>query len=234
VAAIVIVVFLNQYRDNVKNGGVPTTVLVAGKLIEKGASGETIGAEGLFKPSELPRDQVKSGALTDASTLRGKVAVADILPGAQLTAADFKAAGSGIITKLAADQRAITLSLDNAHGMVGSVRTGDHVDVIVGFMVDNALGRQRPLTRTLMQNVLVLNAPTESASRGGLASGGGNQAKPVTLRISRQDAPKLAFAADNGKVWLALRPQNGEPVESPSPITVESLLFGSKPVRSGR
>lgn len=231
-AGLIIMVFLNQYRDNVNKDGVPTPVLVAGKLIEQGASGDTIGAAGLFKAEDVPRDQLKTGALTDAATLRGKVAVDDILPGQQLTAADFRPAGRGVVTKLGPDQRAIKIALDNAHGLIGTVRKGDHVDVLSGFLVDSATGRQQPVLRTLMQNLLVLDAPAEVKSGG--VGGGSSKAKEVTLRVTDKQAPKLAFAADNGKLWLLLRPQNGRDAEAQSIVTLQQLLLGSKSVRSGR
>lgn len=231
-AGLIIMVFLNQYRDNVNKDGVPTPVLVAGKLIEQGASGDTIGAAGLFKAEDVPRDQLKTGALTDAATLRGKVAVEDILPGQQLTAADFRPAGRGVVTKLGPDQRAIKIALDNAHGLIGTVRKGDHVDVLSGFLVDSATGRQQPVLRTLMQNLLVLDAPAEVKSGG--VGGGSSKAKEVTLRVTDKQAPKLAFAADNGKLWLLLRPQNGRDAETQSIVTLQQLLLGSKSVRSGR
>ena len=230
-AGLIIMVFLNQYRDNVNKDGVPTPVLIADKLIEQGASGDTIGAAGLFKADEVPRDQLKEGAVTDAATLRGKVAVADILPGQQLTAADFKSAGRGAVTKLAPDQRAMKIALDGAHGLIGTVAKGDHVDVLSGFLVDTGVGRQRPMLRTLMQNLLVLDAP--AATDGGKSSGS-SKPKEVTLRVTDKQAPKLAFAADNGKVWLVLRPQNGRDAETQSVVTLEQLLLGTKSVRSGR
>ena len=232
-AGLIIMVFLNQYRDNVNKDGVPTPVLIAGKLIEQGASGDTIGAAGLFKADEVPRDQLKTGAVTDAATLRGKVAVDDILPGQQLTVADFKPAGRGIVTKLGPDQRAIKIALDNAHGLIGTVRKGDRVDVLSGFLVDSATGRQQPILRTLMQNLLVLDAPAE-VKAGGVGGGGSAKAKEVTLRVTDKQAPKLAFAADNGKLWLLLRPQNGRDAETQSMVTLQQLLLGAKPVRSGR
>ncbi|MDP8909422.1 MAG: Flp pilus assembly protein CpaB [Chloroflexota bacterium] len=233
-AGLIIMVFLNQYRDNVNKDGVPTPVLVAGKLIEQGASGDTIGAAGLFKAEEVPRDQLKTGAVTDAATLRGKVAIQDILPGQQLTAADFRPAGRGVVTKLGPDQRAMKIALDNAHGLIGTVRKGDHVDVLSGFLVDSATGRQQPILRTLMQNLLVLDAPPAEVKAGGSVGGGSGKAKEITLRVTDKQAPKLAFAADNGKLWLLLRPQNGRDAEAQSIVTLQQLLLGSKSVRSGR
>ena len=233
-AGLIIMVFLNQYRDSVNKDGVPTPVLIAEKLIEQGASGDTIGAARLFKAEDVPRDQLKAGAVTDAATLRGKVAVDDILPGQQLTVADFKPAGRGVVTKLGPDQRAIKIALDNAHGLIGTVARGDHVDVLSGFVVDSAAARQRPVLRTLMQNLLVLEAPVKVESGGGATGGGSGNAKEVTLRVTDKQAPKLAFAADNGKLWLVLRPQNGRDAETQSLVTLESMLLGTKSVRSGR
>ena len=232
-AGLIIMVFLNQYRDNVNKDGIPTPVLVADKIIEQGASGDTIGAAGLFKADEVPRDQLKPGAVTDAATLRGKIAVADILPGQQLTAADFKPSGRGAVTKLGPDQRAMKIPLDNAHGMIGIIAKGDHVDVLSGFLVDTGTGRQRPMLRTLMQNLLVLDAPVVEQKTSGV-SGGPSKIKEVTLRVTDKQAPKLAFAADNGKVWLLLRPQNGRDAETQSLVTLEQLLLAGKSVRSGR
>ncbi len=228
IAGILIVLFLQQYRDSVNSDGVPTPVLVAQQLIEKGASGDSVGAAGLFKSSDVPRDQLKKGALTDAAALRGKVAVGDILPGQQLTATDFKSAGHGLVTKLAADQRAITVSLDAAHGLVGNLRAGDHVDVLSGFLLDSSTGRERPVVRVLMQDVLVLDVPPKPARQ----TGGNNQSSEITLRVAVESAPKIAFAADNGKLWIVLRPQNGKKLDKATLITLASLLADAKPVRA--
>ncbi len=230
-AGLIIMVFLNQYRDNVNKDGVPTPVLVASQLIAQGASGDTISAEGLFKADDVPRDQLKPGAVTDAETLRGKIAREDILPGQQLTAADFKPAGQSVVTKLGADERGMKISLDAAHGLIGEIRRGDRVDVLSGFLVDSTIGRPRPILRTLMQNVLVLAAPTETVKAG--VSGNSNKPKEVTLRVNVKQAPKLAFASDNGKVWLLLRPQNGEDAATQSLVTLESLLLNEKSIRIG-
>ena len=83
-----------------------------------------------------------------------------------------------------------------------------------------------------MQNVLVLGAPTEDKAGRGVG-GGSNKVEEVTLRVDVKQAPKLAFAADNGKVWLILRPQNGKDSETQSLVTLESLLLSEKSIRAG-
>ncbi len=229
IAGLLIVFFLSQYRDGVNKEGVPTPVLVADELIEQGASGDAAGAQGLFERTEVPRDQVKAGAVSDPAALRGEVAVRELLPGQQLTDADFRPAGSGVVTKLAADQRAITVSLDSAHSLSGNLRAGDHVDILSGFEIDSA-GGNRPVLRMLMQDVRVLAVPKKAAGGGGVG-GGANETADITLRVGVSAAPKLAFAADNGKIWLVLRPQDGEKLDRSSLITLQSLLVGTKPVK---
>src|SRR5574338_904789 len=88
-AAIALLVYLNQYRDSVKSGVQPMQVLVAKSLIQKGTPGDVVGSTKLFQVASIPRDQVKSGAFVDPQTLTGKVASHDIFPGQQLTSADF-------------------------------------------------------------------------------------------------------------------------------------------------
>jgi Flp pilus assembly protein CpaB len=229
ISGLVIVFFLQQYRQNVDKGGVPTPVLVAKQLIEQGASGDSVGAKSLFETTNVPRDQLKDGAVTDPAALRGRVAAIDILPGQQLTAKDFKAEGRGIVTKLASDQRAMTVSLDMAHGLIGKVGRGDHVDVLSGFIVDSEAGRNHPVLRMLMQDVLVLDVPKKEG--GGAVGGGANETSEVTLRVPTGAAPRLAFAADNGKVWLALRPQNGSELDRTTLVTLESMLADADPVK---
>lgn len=233
IAGLLIVFFLQQYRSSVNEDGVPTPVVVAEQPIEQGASGDTVGAQGRFKVTKIPRDQLKPGAVTDAATLRGKVAVADILPGQQLTAADFRAAGRGIVTKLGADERAITIALDSSHGLAGKIRAGDHVDVLSGFVIDSNVGRQRPVLQVLMQDVLVLDVPLRAKGPDADAdTGGTNEISEVTLRVSARSAPKLAFAADNGKLRLVLRPQNGARLDRSSLVSVASLLAEARPVKA--
>jgi Flp pilus assembly protein CpaB len=234
VAGLVIVFFLNQYRDGVNNDGVPTPVVVATQLIEKGASGDVAGSQSQFKTTEVPRDQLKAGAVTDPATLKGKVAVAQIVPGQQITETDFRAAGNGVITQLDPKERAITIAIDSAHGSLGNVAVGDHVDVLAGFVLDSGAGAQRAVMRIIMQDVTVLGVP--AAPEGGPIGGGGNAqgAQGVTLQVKSNAVAKLAFASDNGKIWLALRPQNGESQIRTPLVGFASLLTDTKPVKVAR
>jgi Flp pilus assembly protein CpaB len=226
-AAFLLLLYLNQYRSSVSADSEPVTVLVARTLIEKGMPGDVVGLNKLFQSDEAPKSQVKDGAITDPSTLRGRVAVEDIYPGQQLTVADFAGTTDAIGAKLAGKHRAIAVPLDAARGLVGRVEPGDRVDVLAGFNVlgNSAGGQGRPVVKVMMQNALVLDAPAETAA--GLAAA---QTANVVLRVSRDQATEIAWAVDNGKIWLVLRPRAGAPPTRPGVATAESVLTGVKPV----
>jgi pilus assembly protein CpaB len=229
VAAAILLIAMNRYRHNVNTSGNQETVLVAGGLIQKGTSGDAIAAEQLFKPTSVAVKQASSGAIADTAQLHGKVATADIYPGQQLTASDFVAKG-GLASELAPSQRAITVSLDQSHGMVGEIHSGDHVDVYAGVSIEPKGGRSEPTLRLLMTNIKVLQ--TGSGSSKGIG-GGQNSTSGVTLAVSDTQAGALAYASDNGQVWLVLRPADATSSTSSAAITAQSLLLGSKPIAAG-
>jgi Flp pilus assembly protein CpaB len=226
-AAATLVAFMHSYKRTVDRNADPVTVLVAKGPLPKGSSGDVMAKKGLFHATGLKRDQVKDGAITDPSSLQGMVTAHPIVRGQQLTTADFTKPTDPVMSKLGDDQRAVTLPLDTAHGMIGDIHAGDRVDVFAGFQVqpDNA-GRPRPVLRVLLQDVEVLKAPP-AGKTGGLS---GQQNQYVVLRVSDKDAPQLAFSSDNGKVWIALRPQAGAKQDKPSLVTLDRLLLGMDPI----
>ncbi len=226
--------YLSRYRASVESSSEPVPVLVAKSLIEKGTPGNVVGSEELFETATVPKDEVKDGAIADPATLRGRVAADDVYPGQQLSVGDFAATTPDAIgAKLAEDQRAIAVPLDAAHGMLGNVEAGDHVDVLAGFNVRRVdargvpvdQGEARPLLRVIMEDVVVLEAPTEEGS-----AAGGSKTSAVALRVDDRQAAELAFAADNGKVWIVLRPRTGGQPSTRHLVSLESLLLGVKPV----
>jgi Flp pilus assembly protein CpaB len=228
---------MNQYRSSVDDSSELVGILIAKSLIPKGMSGDLIGSQELFQPSTAPKGQVKDGALSDPASLRGRVALDDIYPGQQLTTADFSSTTTdAVASKITADQRAVAVPLDEAHGLIGHVRAGDRVDIFGGFNVVrvdrrgvpiSSSGAARPVLKLLMENVYVLAVPADAG--GGFGGGAGKEAN-VILRLTDEQAAQLAFASDNGKVWFSLRPQSGASPSTPSFVTLETLLLGVRPV----
>jgi Flp pilus assembly protein CpaB len=232
-AGAMILVYVERYRASVKSDGVPVTVLVAKQAIGKGTAGSVIASKGLYTTSTIRESRLLDGALSDPSSLKGKVATTEIYAGSQLTAADFAPASSNLVASLAPDQRVVSLPLDAAHGLIGQVQVGDHVDVYAGFNVipldargvPIAGGQARPVLRMIVPDVPVVAITGKSGA--GVAGGGTSD---VDLKVTDAEAANLAFAADNGKVWLSLRPSTGGTSSAPRLVTLETLLLGVPPV----
>jgi len=227
VAAGILIFAMNRYRHNVNNEGSPHTVLVANGTIPKGTAGEAIANGQLFRSTSIPGKQLSTGAIADTSVLRGKVAATDIYPGQQLTAADFIATG-GLVAKLAPAQRAMTVTVTAARGLAGQIETGDRVDVYADIESGN---RGQSYVVLLMSNTLVLKAPSSQNHALGSPESQ-NQESTATLQVSDSQAGELAYAADNGKLWLALRPANATSSSNASGIVTSSTLVKGRPAAS--
>lgn len=231
-AGILVLVYVNRYRDSLKSGAAPVTVLVAKATITKGTPGRLVAAQQLFTVTTIRESQLRDGAFSDPASLVGRAATHDIYAGEQLTAADFGASATSASTALTARQRIVSVPLDAAHGLSTELSVGDHVDVYGGFTVvpigANGLpvssSQPRPVLKLLMQNIVVADIKRQGSGLGA------NSGSTVSLRVDDLQAAKLAFASDNGKVWLALRPAAGGKASRPSLVTLETLLLGVPPV----
>jgi pilus assembly protein CpaB len=209
IAAIALIVYLNQYRNSHK-GSAAVSVLVAQKLIEKNTPGDVIRTtSGLYRPTSLAKSQVETGAILDPATLAGKVALTDISPGQQLTAADFgPATTNSVINQIGRDQRAVVISLGSAQQVGGQIAAGSRVDVWT-LLTAQSNGVSKPIARELFQNMYVL------------AVNGGN----VTFRATPTQAGTLIYASQNSQLWLVLRPTVAS-VTKPPVISSNNLAGG--------
>jgi Flp pilus assembly protein CpaB len=232
-AGILIIVYVDKYRNSVKSEGTPVTVLVARQTIPKGTAGNVIAAKGLYTASTIRQGQLLEGAFSDPSSLRGEVATHDIYPGAQLVSTDFAASTSEVSASLTDNQRVISIPFDSSHGALNELQSGDRVDIFAGFNVQPvgsngqplAGGAARPVLRRIMGDVQVIGIG--SSRNGGFTGNGGTN---VELKVTDDQAAQLAFASDNGKLWLVLRPTTGAKSSPPAIQTVETVLLGVPPV----
>jgi Flp pilus assembly protein CpaB len=229
-AGIVLLVYLDRYRREVIAQSNPVTVLVARGNIPKRTSGTVIATNGLYTAMTIPEGQLKEGAISDPASLRGRVAVQEVFDGAQLTATSFVAGAGSLAGTLTKRERIVSVPLDSAHGLIGGVEKGNRVDVYAGFNVvplkadgtPIAGGQTRPMLRMIMSDVPVVDL-------GEPRAGGGPS--NVSLQVDDLQAAKLAFASDNGKLWLALRPGAGAKAVTPGLVTIETMLLGVPPVQ---
>jgi Flp pilus assembly protein CpaB len=228
-AAVAILVYLNGYRDKLAAGGTPVTVLIARQTIPKGTPGSVIASKGLFTATTIRESQLREGALSDPASLRGKATTTEIYEGAQLTNGEFSATGNSFAATLTDTERLVTIPLDSAHGLIGQVEVGNRVDIyaavnVIPLAANGApTGQARPLLRRIMQNIEVVAIGDSSGSIG-------SKTTNVSLKVDDHQAADLAFASDNGKVWLSLRPSASAKSTPPNLVSLETLLLGVPPV----
>lgn len=223
-AALLLLAYLNQYRDSVGAAGSPTPVLVANRLIPKGTSATVMAGEGLFQLATLPKKHLKAGAVADPATLQGRVAIQDLAPGQQLTLADFSATVTDAIpTRITGAQRAISVPIDAAHSLAGHITAGDRIDLYVS-MTGAVGGAAVPIVKLLLADVYVLAAPGAAAG-GGI---GGPTAPNYVFRVGSEDAARIAFASEHGSLWVVARPSSGAKPSKRTLVTTQSLLFGRR------
>ena len=205
-AAILLIAYLVQYRSSVNDSTAPSPVLVAKNLIPKGTSGTVIAEKQLFQAATLSKDDLKVGAISDPAYLNGRVAVADIFPGQQITTADLSVGLTDALpTQLTGKQRAVAIPVSGPRGLVGFVASGDRIDI---YFETGATGGNAP------------RAPRLERARHARARAMGPRRSSASTAAQAQ---LVALASDTGVMWFLLRPA-GDAKEPPrKAITTDEL-----------
>jgi pilus assembly protein CpaB len=131
-------------------------------------------------------------------------------------------AGAGLPPSIPPGMRAMSVKVDEVVGVAGFVAPGTHVDVVVTL---HAQGQEETMTRTVIGNVLVLTAGTQLDQQQA-KDGKPTPSSVVTLAVTPDDAERIALAASEGRITLALRnPLDVAPTATPG-IKVTRLMKG--------
>lgn len=132
-------------------------------------------------------------------------------------------AGAGLPPSIPPGMRAMSVKVDEVIGVAGFVVPGTRVDLVV--TVRGSGSEEKPMSRTAISNVLVLTAGTRYDQEQG-RKGEPQPATVVTLAVTPEDAERIALAASEGKISLALRnPLDVTPTETPG-VRLDALMTG--------
>ena len=213
-ATILLIVYLDRYRARVGGRNAPTPVLVANRTIPAGTPGTIVTSGSMYTPTTLPKKEVEEGAIADPQYLTGRAAAVEIVPGQQITAADFAATTTTTVdSQITGTQRALSVAIDGVHGSLSQLKAGDDIDIYIGTNSQGAAAE--PQIELFRPNVKVLAVPTPE---------GGN----LVLRVETRDAAKFAFAADHTRLWFVLRPAAGAKPTAPTVATADNLTSRSR------
>lgn len=132
--------------------------------------------------------------------------------------------GAGLPATIPEGMRALSVAVNEVVAVAGFVQPGTMVDVLVTGSAGG--GANQNITRTILENVRVLAAGQKiEQDRDGKP-----QTVPViTMLVSPEDADKLAMAANQGKIQLALRNTIDTKTVSPPPVLQATLFGGAAP-----
>ncbi|MBT8395701.1 MAG: Flp pilus assembly protein CpaB [Gemmatimonadetes bacterium] len=105
----------------------------------------------------------------------------------------------GLIPLIPPGMRALSVRVDDVVGVAGFVTPQTRVDII---LIMTPPGGQDPISKTILQNIQALAAGSEiQETEDGLPV----TVTVVTVLVTPEDAEKLALAAQEGRIQMALR-----------------------------
>lgn len=126
----------------------------------------------------------------------------------------------GVAALVTPKKRAMAVKVDKIVGVSGFIHPGNRVDVLV--TLSQSTRSQDPMTKIVLENILVLATGTELEKTG-------KQEKPaqvdvITLEVTPEEGEKLALAASEGKLQLALRNYTDTTTSATQGTTIPALL----------
>jgi pilus assembly protein CpaB len=203
--------------------------------------GDTITADAV-QLVDWPASSVPQGAITEAQSqafiAQNNAAVRSVIAGEPILQA--RASSRSLLSaNIPADQRAVSIPVDEVTGVSGFVMPGDVVDVVLTRAVPGSNGTtEQQMATVILQNVAVLaidaraserleDKPTDSTNPSEVP-----ELKTATLMVDVLGAQKLALATQVGKLTLVLRNANDR-----TPARLATLLprdLGGSAVRSSQ
>jgi Flp pilus assembly protein CpaB len=228
-AAVLTTVYVTNYRKNVQHGQQDVGVLVAATNIPAGTSGAAIVSGHMLVRKTIPRTALVPGAISSPDQIARLVTTQDVMVGEQVTKTRFGGANElGVRAKLKGTLRALQIAADPNQILAGTLRAGDHVDVVGNMKVESSGGsNSRHYDRVVLRDLLVLRAPAPAdIKQADLSS---TQHYNVMLAVTDSQASKLMFVVKNadpnaspdGGWALQLRPVTNA---ADSPENIESIL----------
>ncbi|MBY0402731.1 MAG: Flp pilus assembly protein CpaB, partial [Cyanobacteria bacterium] len=160
-------------------------IAVASKLVPMG---DTISGEDI-KMVPWPEKYLTSptSIFTDRSSLVGRTARADLFPGEPIFKEKLSGekSGGGLPVLIPAGYRAVTVGVTEIKGVAGFVKPGDRVDVVATF--EDKSDTQLKITKTVLQNVLVMASAQQMVKETETAGTATFQEKPDTPVTATKD-----------------------------------------------
>jgi Flp pilus assembly protein CpaB len=217
VAALLTTFYVANYKRHVRQSESTATVFVAKRDIPQGTSGADLIKNGWITTQQAVQRTVVPGAISNPDQVRNLITRQDIFTGEQVTLRRFADhAEQGVRVQLHGALRAIALPGTADALLAGTLRDGDHVDLVANLKTGDC--STCFAARAVARDILVLRAPTTPSGTSRVTS----TDTSVMLAVNdRSEAQKIWYAVQNSAGWtLALRPVSNA---ADSPEDIEGL-----------
>jgi Flp pilus assembly protein CpaB len=215
VAALLTTFYVTNYKRSVQHGESKVPVYVAARDIELGTAGSDVARGGMMKVEQVPRRSVVPGAISQPDQIEKLVAVDKIYAGEQISTNRFRSVQEqGVQAQLKGNLRALEVAGSGPQLLNGTLKDGDRVDIVGNWELPE--GGSNHVSRTLLRNILVLQAPTTDTVSSHLSSNP-NEGFNVMLAMTDSQATKFWWVVNNGDWSLQLRPIT-DPSDSPEEV----------------
>ena len=205
VAALLTSFYVANYQRNVRKDEANVSVFVAKKDIPAGISGTDIARKGMLVKSDVARRSVVPGSISAPAQLDSLVTTEPIFAGEQVSTRRFATPTErGIGAQLKGTMRAVQLSGDQNQLLAGTLRTGDHVDVVGSLKL--TADQEVHLTRIVLRDIEVLQAPGTLGTGQKITEGTTANGLFVLLAVSDTQVQKLFHVTKHHDWTLELRP----------------------------
>jgi len=158
----------------------------------------------MVKKTDFLKGSLKTGYFSDPALVVGRVLIYPVKanePVFESRLAPVEEKAGGIAAVISPKKRAIAVKVDKVIGVSGFIHPGNRVDVLMTL----ATGRTfNPVTKTILENILVLAVGSETKEKKGLEEKS-SPTDVITLEVTPEEAEKLALATTEGRLQLALR-----------------------------
>jgi Flp pilus assembly protein CpaB len=215
VAALLTTFYVTNYKRSVQHGEHNVPVYVATHDIALGTSGADVAQGNGLRLEQVPRRSVVPGAITQPDQIADKVAVEAIYAGEQVSTQRFRSVQEqGVQAQLKGNLRAVEVPATGPQLLNGTLKDGDHVDIVGTWEFPE--GGSHHVSRQLLRNILVLQAPSTNTVTSHLGSNP-NEGFTVMLAMTDSQATKFWWVVNNGEWSLQLRPIT-DPSDSPEEV----------------
>ena len=158
----------------------------------------------MLKKANFLKESLTTGYFSDPALVVGRILIYPVKvnePIFESRLAPVEMKTGGVAAVISPKKRAIAVKVDKVIGVSGFIHPGNRVDVLMTL----ATGRTfNPVTKTILENILVLAVGSETKERKG-SEERSSPTDVITLEVTPEEAEKLALAISEGRLQLALR-----------------------------